>query len=322
MLKHIEPGISVADAAAPLWARAAGYALEQADALVGQLGKPIGVPSYRPPHGLGEDFLHNYIGMIGIPIELQPTFPADAPVVLLTEDAKDDPEIVGQIKRQLTAGKTVIITTGLYTALHGKGIEDIVELQVSPRRFVADNFTAGFWFIGKDITRDESIARQNLLFPQIGYITNDAWSLANATCDGVGYPLFLMDVYGKSGHLFVWTIPDNFHHLYRLPPEVTAVIKNVVMAGFPVRLDGPSQVALFAYDNETLVVESYLPGATTVKVSALGTARQLRDLTTGELLQPLPDKKKESLWEPPVEKRTSFEVPIAPHSFRGFKIER
>ena len=65
MLKHLEPGASVADAAAPTWARVAGYALEQADAVVGQLGQPIGIASYRPPHALGEDFLHNYIGMTG-----------------------------------------------------------------------------------------------------------------------------------------------------------------------------------------------------------------------------------------------------------------
>ena len=86
------------------------------------------------------------------------------------------------------------------------------------------------------------------------------------------------------------------------------------MAGFPVRLDGPSQVALFAYDNDTFIVESYLPGARLLKFGTRD-GGQLRDLVSGELLQPLPDKKKESLWEPPVEKRTSFEVPIGAHSF-------
>jgi hypothetical protein len=82
-------------------ARVAGYALEQVDAFVGQLGKPIGIKSYRPPHATGEDFLHNYLGMIGIPIDLCPTFPADADLVLLTEAAKLDPDIVARIKQQL-----------------------------------------------------------------------------------------------------------------------------------------------------------------------------------------------------------------------------
>lgn len=82
MLKHVwgNGGSSPAT-----MARVAGYALDQADAVAGQLGKPIGIASYRPPHATGEDFLHNYIGMLGIPIDLHPTFPEDAGVVLLTE---------------------------------------------------------------------------------------------------------------------------------------------------------------------------------------------------------------------------------------------
>jgi len=58
-------------------ARAAGYTFEKVDKFLGELGKPIGVKSYRPYHATGEDFLHNYLGMIGIPIDLYPEFPSD-----------------------------------------------------------------------------------------------------------------------------------------------------------------------------------------------------------------------------------------------------
>ncbi len=70
---------------APTWARVAGYSLEQADKFLGQLGNPIGIASYKPFHSSGEDFLHNYLGMIGIPIDLRPEFPTNANLVLLTE---------------------------------------------------------------------------------------------------------------------------------------------------------------------------------------------------------------------------------------------
>ncbi len=53
----------------------AGYALEQLDTFLDKLGKPIGIPAYRPPHAIGEEFLHDYLGMIGIPIDLHPAFP-------------------------------------------------------------------------------------------------------------------------------------------------------------------------------------------------------------------------------------------------------
>ncbi len=320
MLKHVQPGTSPADAAAPTWARVAGYALEQADAVAGHLGQPIGIPSYRPPHALGEDFLHNYIGMMGIPLELHPTFPEDAPVVLLTEDAKADPEIVARIKRQLVAGKSVIVTSGLYQALQGRGIEDIVELQTSARRFIADSYSTGFWPGSRPPAGNDPPGAPSIIFPQIGFLTNDAWALVNALSDGVGYPILLLDRYGKNGRFYVWTMPDNLHHLYHLPAFVTKVIKDVLMPGFPVRLDGPSQVALFAYDNHTFIVESFLPGETGVKIRTLGSATKLRDLVSGEVITGQPPVIPTGRWHPPEEPRVSFDIHVAPHSYRAFEL--
>jgi hypothetical protein len=321
MLKYAPPATPAA-AGEPTMARVAGYALDQADAVVGKLGHPIGIASYRPPHATGEDFLHNYLGMLGLPIELSPKFPDDAAVVLLTEDAKGDPAIVAHIKRHLAAGKTVVITSGLLQALQGRGIEDIVELEVSGRRFLADGYLTGFFGRGdRDKLSNQATGAPAILFPQIGFRTNDAWALVTAMSDGVGYPLLLVDRYSQLGQLYVWTIPDNFHNLYLLPPVVTSAIKNVVMKGFPVRLDGPSQVALFAYDNATIVVQSFLPGATKVRVGALGGAKQLRDLSTGEVIAGEPPMEPKGRWHPPEEPRAWFEVAIAPHSFRAFAIE-
>lgn len=56
----------------PSMARVAGYSLEQVDAFLDKLGKPIGVQSYKPFQSDGEDFLHNFLGNIGIPIDLHP----------------------------------------------------------------------------------------------------------------------------------------------------------------------------------------------------------------------------------------------------------
>src|SRR5262249_31737099 len=135
-------------AANPGWARAAGYSLEQIDPVIGKLGKPLGVASYKPFQSSGEDFLHTYLGNIGIPIELTPTFPEAAPLVLLTESAKHDLQIVQRIKKQLTAGKSVVITSGLLRALQsearsqtkGETIDDIVELDYTDHRVAIREF--------------------------------------------------------------------------------------------------------------------------------------------------------------------------------------
>ena len=297
-------------------ARVAGYSLEQVDAFLGKLGKPIGIKSYKPYQSTGEDFLHNYFGMIGIPIDLYPAFPADANLVLLTESAKFDPEIVAKIKGQLVAGKSVVITSGLLRALQGKGIEDIVEWQYTDRKILAHQYSSGFGAgnaanIGADLDSD-------ILFPDVRFLTNDSWALVRAMANGRGYPLLLMDRYSK-GVLYLWTIPENLNDLYRLPPRVTTAIKNHVMSGFPVRLDGPSQVALFVYDNNTFIVESFLPAEADVTVSVLGDITRLRNLVTGEVSAGETQSFGRGLREGGPQ--MSFKVHLLPHSYSVFAAE-
>jgi hypothetical protein len=306
---------------APTWATVAGVSLRQADAVLGKLGNPIGIESYKPYQSMGEDFLHNYLGMIGIPIDLHPEFPTDAKLVLLTEEAKYDPAIVAKIKRQLVDGKSVVITSGLLRALKGKGIEDICETEVSDNRVLAREFSTG-WGSGAALGADER--NPGILFPEIRFLTNDAWGLVSAMENGTGYPILLMDKYAK-GTLFVWTMPDAFKNLYVLPPEVTSAIKDVVMKDFPVRLDGPSQVSLFAYDNGAFVVESYLPTEASVKITVKGKFSVLRNLATGEAVAsytPEPPKGFRRMRAHSDEPKSYFLVPILPHSYAAFTAEK
>ena len=142
--------------------------------------------------------------------------------------------------------------------------------------------------------------------------------------NGNGYPILLMDKYSK-GTLYVWTIPDNFRNLYALPAGVTSAIKDVVMRDFFVRIDGPSQVSLFAYDNGTFVVESFLPGQTEVNVTVNGEFTKLRNLVTGEVIAS--SKPDVPAWpflrrRAPEAQRAHFHVPMLPHSFAAFAPEK
>jgi hypothetical protein len=303
----------------PTMVRIAGYSLEQVDAFLGRLGRPIGIQSYKPYQSTGEDFLHNYLGMIGIPVDLHPTFPTGANMVLLTESAKFDPAIIARIKSQLVAGKSVVITSGLLRALQGKGIEEIVELEYTDRKILARGYSS-LYGAGSDTTIGDA-QNQGILFPDIRFLTNDAWTLVRAMANGKGYPLLLMDRYSK-GVLYVWTMPENFNDLYRLPPEVLSTIKNYVMAGFPIRVDGSSQVALFAYDNNAFIVESYLHTPTDVKVSLLGGFTKLRNLVTGEVITgQTPAEFGGRAWQNG-ERRSAFKVHLLPHSYSMFGAEK
>ena len=287
-------------------ALAAGAAFEIADRFIGRLGNPLGVKAYKPYNSTGEDFLHNFLGMLGIPIELLPEFPTEAPVMLLTECAKFDPDILTKIKGQLMAGKAVVITSGLLRALQDKGLGDIVEMECTDRKQTGHEFLIGW-------NRVYSASRP-ILVPILHYLTNDSWE--EITCLGgtTGTPLLHSAAYGYS-KLYVLTIPDNFDDLYALPPEVLNRIREVVMCGLFVRLEAPSQVALFLYDNDTFIVESFLDHSTDIRLVVDDFFPCVQDVLSGEMLagKDLRD------WRDQKTAKKGYAVTLKPHSFRVFK---
>jgi hypothetical protein len=288
-------------------ALAAGHAFEQVDAVLGLLGQPLGVQCYRPHHATGEDHLHGYLGMLGIPIDLRPAFPTEARTILLTESAKFDPGIVDKVKWQLRAGKTVVVTSGLFKALQDEGLRDIVELRVTDRKASVQDFQVG-WF-GIHHSEDP------VLIPHIDYLTNDSWEEISGLTRTTGHPLLHSASYAD-GVLYVLTIPDNFDDLYRLPPEVLARIRAVLMGDLYVRVDGPAKVALFAYDNDTFVVESFLPEAAGITI-VVDEGATLRDAVSGEALSGEPILG----WRRRPTGKAGFVTTIGPHAFRVFRCE-
>jgi hypothetical protein len=298
----------------PTYATAAGYALGQVNAVLAKLGKPIGIASYKPYHSTGEDFLHNYLGMIGIPIDLYPEFPTESKTVLLTQDAKFDPDLVNKIKAHLEKGGNVVITSGLLKQLQGKGIEQIAEINATGNILPVNEYWAGAGAgAGANLGKTDF-----LLVPEIAFLTNDAWPLVRGTANGRGAPLLLMDRYSK-GILFVLTIPENMNDLYALPQPVLTSIKQYIMSGFPVWLDAPAKVSLFAYDNKSFVVESYLDAPTQVTVSTASSALHLHNLSTGEVMEGKPTAAQGRRSR--AGQRTEFKFEVPPHSFLAFGAE-
>ena len=66
----------------------------------------------------------------------------------------------------------------------------------------------------------------------------------------------------------MFTIPNNFADLYRLPASILDHYRRWPVRILPARLaDGASKVALYEYDNGTVVVESFNDAAVSVQVS-------------------------------------------------------
>jgi hypothetical protein len=260
----------------PQAARIAGETFAKVDGFIGQLGKPVGVKSYKPYHSSGEDFLPSYLGMAGIPMEIVPEFPEDAQTILLTEQAKFDPDIVKKIKGRLTGGASVVITSGLLKALQGKGIEDIVEVEYTGQTVSTREFQ-GFRLGGANK------ADSDILVPLIRYATNDAWEIVSGLTSATrtsGVPILLSAKYSK-GLLYVLTIPSAMGDLYAYPQGVWKAIRDVLTRDMYVHLDAPARVSLFVYDNDRFIVESFGDAPVEAHIVTDKRITKLRDVLTG-----------------------------------------
>jgi hypothetical protein len=289
---------------------AAGAAFEAVDAVLGDLGEPVGLAACKPLNSLGEDYLHNYLGTIGIPIEMRPDFPADASAVLVTEASAADPDLVAKMKERLMAGGRVVATSGLYEALVGKGIEDIVELRPSARALFAREFHIGW---DRRYPVERPIAMRHL-----DNFTNDAWEEVSAFSEASGAPLLLSAKYGR-GELVLLVIPDDPGDLYCLPPEVLGCIRCVLCRELPFRIEGPSGVALFLYGDDRLVLQSFRDDEADLRIISSEGVAALEDLVSGEKLSPLAHESSSSRERP---EGARFACRLKPHSSRAFSSRR
>jgi len=290
-----------------------GRVFEDMDYLVEKLGQPYGVKSYKPFNSSGEDFLHNYIGMLGIPIEITPRFPEDSETVFLTECAKFEGEIMGKIKNHLVKGGDVIITSGFVKAMQDEVIRDIAEVEYTDRKILTKDFSLSLFVLGDVYHSDVEI-----LIPHLRYPTNDVWELITCLSRGNAYPLLMSMNYGK-GTLYILTIPDNFNDLYHLPPQVLNGVRRAFSKNLKVSIEGPSRICLFPYDNDALILHSFLPHPSRVKVVVKGKGLKLRELTSEEAFGSFRMRGEAEGFERNSE--TVFQVHLQPYSYRAFRIE-
>lgn len=257
----------------------AGYVFAQVDKFLGKLGQPVGVPCYKPYHSKGENYLHGYIGMMGIPLEPMAEFPSSGRGPLfLTESAAQDDRIVEKIKERLREGKKVIITSGLLRELQGRGIEEIAEVRYTDKKVAVREFAYPMYECSFGQYYQGS---QEVLIPQIEFSTNDTWQVIVGFRENRSFPILLEAKYAK-GSLYILTIPDNPGDLYNLPEGVLNKLRQIFTTDLDVGIEGSANIGLFLYDNRTFIVESFLPYFSDVKVVLNQPGLVLTDLVSGE----------------------------------------
>jgi hypothetical protein len=293
-------------------AKAASQALKIVDGIAGELGNPYGIKTYKPFHSDGEDFLQNYLGMIGLPMDIVPEFPKEDKMILLTEQAKKDPKIVNKIEQRLLNGKDVMITSGLLRALQDRGIRKIVNLEYTDRKSMVSDFLLGRQFIEGNTP---------MLIPQVQYFTNDSWEMVSGMDGGLGWPLLHRGSFGDAT-LYLLVIPENFADLYNLPePILNKIRETICREALGITLNGPANVSMFLYDNNTVVLHSFNDAEVEVKMVVKEKPAKVVDLVNNKTLTE-EIKPAEMHWgKVRIAEQYGYKTKLPPHSFRVFKIE-
>ncbi|MFW5981472.1 MAG: permease, partial [bacterium] len=137
-----------------------------------------------------------------------------------------------------------------------------------------------------------------------------SWPIITAMKEENSLPILLHDHYG-TGNIYTLTIPDNYPDLYNLPVEVLNKIRQVFMEKEDIYLQGHGKIGLFLYDNNCLIIESFLPHRSEFQLIIKSNKAKLYFLDTAEEIGALKTSKDYS----------SFNIKIEPATYLSFKYE-
>ena len=284
-----------------------GFELEKLDNILGEAGEPVGLPVYEPHHAYGEEHLYDYLGTAGLAFEPTPAFPQTDKLILLTANSARDANVLNKMKEHMFRGGDICITSGFLGAMQGKGIEEFTSARLTNGRVYARDYSIGGF---GSVFNGEFYCRDEVLLPIVKYMNNSADCLIALRKYDNNFPVLLRNRYA-SGTLYILTTPDDYADIYKYPCEVITTIRQYLMSSLGVYLEAEGKYGLFLYDNDTVIIESFMYRNSIVRLHAAG-AVKLKDMRTGMETEPIQQKGDESV----------FEIPIQPVFYKMFRLIR
>ena len=313
-----------------------GFMYERLDAIVGQLGNPVGLKVYIPFNSQGEDHIEDFLGMAGVPMEPVCDFPKyDAGAglagckVMVTAASLKDEKVLEKIEAFAAAGGNVIATAGFIIGALKKNPEQLGKLtsvSYTNRTLTADEFQCACASpMGKNYIKTAGPITYRLL----EHRNNATWSVMNAGHGEYHESVLCYDTYGK-GRFTILNLPEMPSKIYELPAQALTQIRRELDSN-GIWIDGGAGVSLFTYDNKTFGLYCHTwDGCAPCEfmVHVKGEANQLKRLSDGLPVMPWHRFPNEPVYSRPVNpmkpeegKETVFYVRIQPGDFCFFEIQ-
>ncbi len=271
-----------------------GLALDKADALLDNLGEPVGVMCYIPNYSQGEDNVQDFLGMHGFPIIPTPFFPEKAACIMLTESSLYDSDVINKLKAYVAKGGKAILTSGFVKKGLECGLKDMTSIRYRGREATVIDYMA------ETDERTRYVypyGKKAVTVPVLEFRNNSTWG---ALCKGIrdeeACTLFAEDTYGE-GQIYTLNVPTMFSDIQYYPKEVLTRMRRECRVN-GVFLEGNPWVSLFVYDNDTVALYPYVDRNThddDMYLHAVDTDK-LIDLMTGSEVEPLYKKDNDSVF--------------------------
>jgi hypothetical protein len=241
------------------------------DRLAGILEGPArGIPLHLPLGSTGEYNIFGYLGMIGLPMAPQTTFPIDTKTAVFTQHSLRDPKLAAELLARVRAGKEVFLTWPLLQNLRESELGRAFNVIGEGGTVASTTFRVreNLWD-SKPVDATRSFAFPKIQLSTWPYVREVA--LAREDAD---FGVLLKTPY-LEGEVDVLNLPDNSYDLLRLPAAVLNAIRRCFFEELGVRLVGPGGVALYPFGVRQYVLYNMNDGAAKVglRLPAVNPAR-------------------------------------------------
>ena len=228
------------------------FTFDRLDSFVPMFNNPLGVTTYKPSHSSGDDFLENYLGMLGIPFKVATDYPESEKTVLLSAHAAKDECLLAKMKQGLANGQTLFVTRALADQLMMKGFSDLMLYEPTTEKALVNYFGCDWEYCGY---RHYAESSQQVLLHKVQFKTNDSQNLISGLVYENNYPLLLKSTY-SNGQIYLLNLPDNFGQLYALPELVVSTCRKLLLDELPFLVQGKGRYMFFPYEDDLFVLFS------------------------------------------------------------------
>jgi hypothetical protein len=220
------------------------------DKLAGLLSGPSrGIPIHLPLGAVGEYNIFGYLGMAGLPMAPQASFPTEAKEAIFTRHSLRDPRAADEILARVRSGREVFLTWTLLQDLKATELGRALNVIGDGGTVASSTFRvrASGWDT-KPVTGDRPFTFPKLQVSTWPYVRD----VALIREDG-DFGVLLSAPY-LEGTVDVLNMPDNSYDLLRLPAPVLDNLRRRFFDTLGVRLVGPGGVALYLFGDNQFVL--------------------------------------------------------------------